>query len=773
MSSETTVTTRCHKIAERLTGLGIAIAPGKPGDRLSYFDEWQKQATTLMSEVDEWMTTGYPLPDGPHVVTPDHNWICVAKIGGVGCLDIDDYAKCLEMGMPPIPEGVFTVDSAGSKDGNKIHLPFISTPETDALRNRAVHLDPDDRESPKIFELKVHNVSWCGPWQARTDGGVYKPRDSKAPLQAGLAADLIAWIAAHTTGHSEHTATDWDFHEDWDQDKFLEHNQCEYQDEWEEAGTFYLNATACPICEEASRQSGRGCQIKFMFSGKGYGFTCKFCGIEGDGSRKVFEEKMAEKYDWEPWDEPIYTDEGTDWLEELTPVPVPFTARFPDATEVTAAITPAKTYQGPPIVVGGHEKCYRKDCACGMEHADLMPAEPKSLAPTEYVIFAGMEGTTELSLIGRRAYDVVMRKQRWTWEGRIPEGSPTLFTGPVGKGKTMASLSVVYCVTTGHDWPDGAKNTMGPRSVLIAATEDDIETTITPRLAALGADMSRITFIECVGSKEKGGKEKKKQLALKDHTKLLRATLKKNPEIALIVLDPITGFYGKADGNNNSEVRPMIQDLNKVCQELRITIIGIVHENKQKDVSAVNQILGAGALSQVVRSGLRFSSDPDNRGGLICASIKTNLTKAGGGLRFKIEGVDVTLDNGEVTNVGRIVWGEQHELTADDVMGGGTEEDRQNQMGRPPAQTQKACELITTFWANGPRLLTDGHKVREEADISESTWKQAAKQLGLEYKKIEKDWWGRLPFSPGTESQQLWWSRRCPAKDPKLNDFPA
>ena len=97
MSSETTVTTRCHKIAERLTGLGIAIAPGKPGDRLSYFDEWQKQATTLMSEVDEWMTTGYPLPDGPHVVTPDHNWICVAKIGGVGCLDIDDYAKCLEM----------------------------------------------------------------------------------------------------------------------------------------------------------------------------------------------------------------------------------------------------------------------------------------------------------------------------------------------------------------------------------------------------------------------------------------------------------------------------------------------------------------------------------------------------------------------------------------------------------------------------------------------------------------------------------------------------
>src|ERR1019366_4716554 len=203
-----------------------------------------------------------------------------------------------------------------------------------------------------------------------------------------------------------------------------------------------------------------------------------------------------------------------------------------------------------------------------------------------------------------------------------------------------------------------------------------------------------------------------------------------HPEVALIILDPIAGFYGKANGNDNSEIRPMIQNINKVCQELRVTIIGIVHENKQKDVTAVNQILGAGALSQVVRGGLRFSPDPENHGGLICASIKSNLTKAGGGLRFRIEGVDVVVGNGEVTNVGRIVWGEQHELTADDVMGEArTNSDDKKQMGRPPVEIQKACELITTFYANGPRLGRDAHKVREEAGIGDVTWKKAAKQL--------------------------------------------
>jgi hypothetical protein len=175
----------------------------------------------------------------------------------------------------------------------------------------------------------------------------------------------------------------------------------------------------------------------------------------------------------------------------------------------------------------------------------------------------------------------------------------------------------------------------------------------------------------------------------------------------------------------------------------------------------------------VVRSGFRFSSDPDNKPkGLIMASIKSNLTAAGGGIRFTVEGVDVTVDDGTLTNVGIIRWGEQHEMTADDVMAGGGD-DAGTLQGRPPEQTQLACEKITAFYANGPRLLMDAHKVREEADIGETTWKRAAKQLGLEHKKKESSWWGRLPFSPGTESQQLWWSRDCPAKDAKINDFPA
>jgi hypothetical protein len=511
---------------------------------------------------------------------------------------------------------------------------------------------------------------------------------------------------------------------------------------------------------------------------------------------------MADKYeDWHPWREPIYTEQEIDEtqfggeLEEIKPKPT--TAQILRALAFLGAkeITPETKLEETCLAAGtranltamlagaeSKEKCYQPGCNCGMEH-EAPPVEPPTEIANagEYALVTGSnaKGDGQMSLMGRKLSDVPMRQQKWLWPGRIPENSVALFSGPVSKGKSTAALSIIACVTLGSDWPDGAVNTMGPRDVLLAATEDDVETAIKPRLAALGADMTRITIIDRVDITPKGGKKQTRQLALKEHTGLLQSALKQNPNIALIVLDPITGFYGSVDGNDNKEIRPMVQNLAKVCRETHVSIIGIVHENKQKDVSAVNQILGAGALSQVVRSGLRFSADPDNKpDGKIMASLKSNLTKSGGGIRFTIEGVDVVVDDGTKTNVGIIRWGEQHGLTADEVMATAGDTPEKAKPGPPDVKTQEACRLITTFYANGPRLLMDAHKVREEADISVDTWKKAAKQLGLEQKKKMDNWWGRLPFAPGTESQQLFWSKNCPANDARLgavdsSDFPS
>jgi hypothetical protein len=238
----------------------------------------------------------------------------------------------------------------------------------------------------------------------------------------------------------------------------------------------------------------------------------------------------------------------------------------------------------------------------------------------------------------------------------------------------------------------------------------------------------------------------------------------------LAVLDPITGFYGEADGNANKDIRPMMQNVNKVCHEREITFIAIVHENKQKDVGAVNQILGAGALSQVVRGGFRFSNDPDPefKGGKIMANIKSNLSKEGGGLRFHIEGKDVTVDDGSTTNVPFILWGGLHGLTADDVMGEAADASvERKKMGPTPVKQPETVALIRDFCSKGPRRSPELYEVALAAGISEGTLKKVKQDMHtaklLEYKKDgDGRWWTRMPEFAGTESQQMWWSGHGP-----------
>ncbi|MBF0140072.1 MAG: AAA family ATPase [Magnetococcales bacterium] len=85
---------------------------------------------------------------------------------------------------------------------------------------------------------------------------------------------------------------------------------------------------------------------------------------------------------------------------------------------------------------------------------------------------------------------------QWLWPGRIPKGKLTLQAGDPGLGKSQVALYQAATVSTGGTWPDGSQ--CQPGNVIIISVEDDPGDTISPRLAALGADMSRIVILEAV-----------------------------------------------------------------------------------------------------------------------------------------------------------------------------------------------------------------------------------------------------------------------------------
>jgi len=86
-----------------------------------------------------------------------------------------------------------------------------------------------------------------------------------------------------------------------------------------------------------------------------------------------------------------------------------------------------------------------------------------------------------------------------------------LFCGNPDNGKSLVSIDVVARVTTGSDWYD-CKNTMDPVEVLIVAAEDGLEDTIGPRLAAAGADLSKVHYLKSVVTTLSDGKQSERQL---------------------------------------------------------------------------------------------------------------------------------------------------------------------------------------------------------------------------------------------------------------------
>jgi hypothetical protein len=149
---------------------------------------------------------------------------------------------------------------------------------------------------------------------------------------------------------------------------------------------------------------------------------------------------------------------------------------------------------------------------------DPLPAAPAVLAPSELApdeveMAKGKLNERTFTLITQRADTIQMEKLEWLWPDRIPAGKICLYTGKPSCGKSLALLDLVAHVTTGKDFPD-TKNPNGPSEVVIGATEDDLGTTLVPRLAASGADLSRIHIVKRVTVE--GKKSAKRMLQLKE-----------------------------------------------------------------------------------------------------------------------------------------------------------------------------------------------------------------------------------------------------------------
>lgn len=282
------------------------------------------------------------------------------------------------------------------------------------------------------------------------------------------------------------------------------------------------------------------------------------------------------------------------------------------------------------------------------------------------------------------AADVEMEPVEWLWDGMIAKGKPHMLTGEPGLGKSQITCDIAARLSRGGEFPSivqPAPEPVPPMGVLILSAEDSASDTMKPRLAAAGADMANIGFINsAVLTKGKDGRPQMRALALKeDAESILHAISLMKVKVGLIIVDPVSAFLsGSEDSNSNSDARSILAQLQAVIMSKGIAMLMINHTNKNTAAkSAHMRSMGSVGWNAAARATFYVFRDQEKDRRVFSVG-KTNLAKeTGKGFFYDIEEVDVNI-RGNPTKVPKIRWNQREFPTksADEYSAGSERSER-------------------------------------------------------------------------------------------------
>ncbi len=361
-------------------------------------------------------------------------------------------------------------------------------------------------------------------------------------------------------------------------------------------------------------------------------------------------------------------------------------------------------------------------------------------------LIKGEKDGAVVQVTGIYASTIVPEPMNWVWANRIPLGIICWLLGKPGQAKSLASIEIVACVTTGRDWPDGEENTLGPKRVLMYCPEDSMSKVVIPRLIAAGADLDKITILDNKSFRKiTGDKKTSRSIAMDKDIPLLSHLIKKKfPDIALIVCDPITGIWGSKKTNIDDEMREITNQLIELCELRNVTFLGVAHTNKRTEASAIHQIQGCSSIAGCAKAAFMFSHDPDSedKHDHLMTLIKGNYTGVDSGLKFKSVGTEIT-SSGESIETVKLEFGMVTDMTADDVLD--KQKDKNKDENKKLKKVEQAKELIASQLQCGPKLAREMYELGLKEGISDETMKNAYPKLGVRPYKETDGWYWALP----------------------------
>jgi len=317
--------------------------------------------------------------------------------------------------------------------------------------------------------------------------------------------------------------------------------------------------------------------------------------------------------------------------------------------------------------------------------------------------------------------DVEMRPVDWLWPGWLARGKLHILAGSPGTGKTTIALALAATVSTGGRWPDGERCGAGkPASVLVWSGEDDPTDTIAPRLAAAGADLSRVHAVDSV--RIEGQRVAFDPAA---HVPELAARMAELGDVALLIVDPIVSAVA-GDSHKNGEVRRALEPLVRLGQDFGCAVLGISHFSKgtggKDPTERVTGSVAFGALARVVLGTVKPREEGEPR---LLVRTKANIGPDSGGFAYDLRQEEVRPG----LSASRVVWGEAVEGSARDLIGEAEGSDGERQ------DREDAVEWLAATLDCGPMPSRQVKAAADEAGHAWRTVQRAMRSLGVQVKR--------------------------------------
>lgn len=238
-----------------------------------------------------------------------------------------------------------------------------------------------------------------------------------------------------------------------------------------------------------------------------------------------------------------------------------------------------------------------------------------------------------------RSFAVIKEEMlRPLYPGLLWRGKYSVFAGDPGLGKSvLCNAELPARLTRGGKVSPHSDDVFEPVNVGIASSEDGAEDTLAPRLRIAGADMNRVFNLEGIFDAD-GNLQ---HLDMGRHLAAIDDFIAEH-KLSLMVLDPISSFFGKIDSNSQTDVRGVVDPMKAILEKHACALLGVMHLNKAGGMAAIYRLGGSISMVGAPRAAFGFVRDESqgSKSDRLLLPIKVNLAPEDRGFAMRIANCD-------------------------------------------------------------------------------------------------------------------------------------